>query len=519
MGCTLFLAFYLGVGNAQDSPRFTVHAYVVEGNTLIPQEALDALLRPFTGEQRDFGDIQRALETLQAAYQERGYSAVRVLVPEQDIRAGRVMLRVVEAKVREVRIQSNKFFDDANLRASIPSLVAGQAPNTREIGRNIQLANENPQKQVSVTLESAGEPGQIDATIRAQDYDPQRFSVSLDNTGNPQTGNLRLGFAYQHANIANSDAVFTGQVVIAPENVDKVGIYGAGLRVPFYGHNSILDVFAGYSDVDSGTVQGLFNVAGKGMIAGARYTYMLPRLPGYEHRALVGVDYRNYDNDVVLTGTTPALVPDYVVKPWSLGYAGKFVRAEGDVGFYATFAQNIPGGSDGSQSDFCAVRSDGLGNCAPARYQVYRYGASAQQVFPNDLLVRAVLNGQYSNDALVPGEQFGMGGWNSVRGFYAREVANDVANQASLELYSPDVGKWIGDKWRARALAFVDWAKGRDNSPGRSEDNGIGGAGIGVRVTWGRDLSIRVDYATVTNGSRSRDRGSDRVHAGVVVGF
>jgi len=511
----------LGSGSAQDSPRFDIHGYVVEGNTLIAPDDVDALLKPYTGTQRDFGDIQRALEALQASYRAHGYSAVRVLIPEQDIRAGQVRLQVIEGKLRKIRVEGNKFFDEANLRASIPALKEGNTPSTPEIGRDIQLANENPAKQVSVALESAGEAGQIDAVIRARDYDPQRISVSLDNTGNPQTGNLRLGLGYQHANVADRDIVFTGQVITAPENINDVSIYGAGLRLPFYAHHGILDVFAGYSDVDSGTVQGLFNVAGKGTVAGARYTYMLPRLEGYEHRALIGLDYRDYQQNVALTGTTGSLLPDYVVKPWSIGYAGKFMRPEGDVGFYATFAKNITGGSDGSQSTFCAVRSDGFGNCAPANYHVYRYGASAQQLLPNDLLLRAVYNGQYTNDALVPGEQFGMGGWNSVRGFYEREVASDVGNQASVELYSPDFGKWIGEKWRARGLVFYDWANGRDNSPVQSPKNGLAGTGLGIRVTRGRDISIRVDYAYVVNGAEpgGRPSGSDRIHAGLVVGF
>ncbi len=518
--CALVLALLAGVASAQDSPRFDIRAYLVEGNSLISQSEAQALLQPYTGAQRDFGDIQRALEALQRAYRERGYSAVRVLIPEQDVRAGQVRLRVIEAKLRKIRTKS-KHFSESNLRASVPSLKEGTTPNTPAIGRDIQLANENPAKQTSVALESAGEAGKIDAGIRARDYDPQQVSVSLDNTGNPQTGNLRLGLGYQHANVADRDIVFTGQVITAPQNVDDVWIYGAGLRVPFYGYHSLVDVYAGYSDVDSGTVQGLFNVSGKGTIFGGRYSYMLPRIDGYEHRAYVGLDYRDYQQNVLLTGTTGSLLPDYVVKPWSIGYAGKFLRPEGDVGFYASFSQNIPGGSDGSQNTYCAVRSDGFGNCAPARYQIYRYGASAQQLLPNDLLVRGVFNGQYSSDPLVPGEQFGMGGWNSVRGFYEREVASDSGSQASLELYSPDVGTWIGDKWRARGLVFVDWAQGRDNAPIISPKNGLGSAGIGIRVTRGRDVSLRIDYASVLNGAEpgGRPGGSDRVHAGVVLGF
>ena len=61
--------------------RFDIQRYVVEGNTLLSQGEVDKILAPFAGKNRDFGDIQRALETLQDAYVGRGYNAVRVSVP------------------------------------------------------------------------------------------------------------------------------------------------------------------------------------------------------------------------------------------------------------------------------------------------------------------------------------------------------------------------------------------------------------------------------------------------------
>src|SRR6266508_2555744 len=101
-------------------PRFEIRGFLVEGNTLLSQSQLDRILTPFSGKDRDFGDIQRALEALQDAYAGRGYTAVRVSVPEQDIRAGQVRMRVVEARIRRVRVQGNRFFDEKNLRAGLP---------------------------------------------------------------------------------------------------------------------------------------------------------------------------------------------------------------------------------------------------------------------------------------------------------------------------------------------------------------------------------------------------------------
>src|SRR5258705_4240025 len=209
----------------QDPPvpqRFEFQRSLVEGNPLLRQSELDRILTPFSGKNRDFGDIQRALEALQDVYTSRGYNAVRVSIPEQDIRAGEVRLRVVEARIRRVRVQGNRFFDEKNVRAGLPSLKDGASPNTRAIGQDAQLVNENPAKQVSVALQAADDPGQVDATVRVTDEKPSRISVFADNTGTPKTGNLRTGVGYQNANLFNGDDVVNAQVVTSPGHASDV---------------------------------------------------------------------------------------------------------------------------------------------------------------------------------------------------------------------------------------------------------------------------------------------------------
>src|SRR6266852_6956385 len=234
-------------------PRFEIQRFLVEGNTLLTHSELDRILAPFSGKDRDFGDIQRALEALQAVYAGRGYNAVRVSVPEQDIRSGEVRLRVVEARIRRVRVQGNRFFDEKNVRAGLPSLKEGTSPNTRAIGRDAQLVNENPAKQVSVALQAADDPGQVDATVRVTDDKPSKTSVFADNTGTPRTGNYRIGLSYQNANLFNGDDVINAQVLTSPGHASDVKVFGAGYRVPVYGLSSVVDVLAGYSSVNSGT--------------------------------------------------------------------------------------------------------------------------------------------------------------------------------------------------------------------------------------------------------------------------
>jgi hemolysin activation/secretion protein len=500
--------------------RFEIQRYVVEGNTLLSQSQVDSAVTPFTGKDRDFGDIQKALEALQEAYSKRGYNAVRVSIPEQDIRAGQVRLRVVEARVRRVRVEGNKFFDEKNIKAGLPSLKEGSAPNTGAISKDAQLANENPAKQVTVALQAADDPGQVDATVRVTDEKPWRASAYVDNTGTPNTGNYRLGAGFQHANLTNHDDVFNVQAITSPGHASDVKIVGAGYRIPIYSWAGVIDVLAGYSSVNSGTVQGLFNVSGSGDVFGLRYTQLLGRFGSYEHRASIGFDYRAYQNNVTFADGTP-LVPDITVRPVSLAYLGRFSRVGQDLSFNVSYSRNIAGGPHGADSDFFAQRNDGTTG-ATSNYSVVREGAAFTQLLPSDFILRALANAQQTRDLLVPGEQFGMGGVDSVRGYYEREVANDNGWRASLEAYSPDFGRWFGGSWRARALIFTDAARGHDNSPPRDPthpDNKLGSWGAGVRANLGKSLAARLDFARVTQDAGTRVSGDTRVHFALAVSY
>ena len=495
------------LAQAPAGPRFAIRRFVVEGNTLVAQPELDAVLAPFTGAARGFADVQRAREALQAAYAARGYEAVRVLIPEQKLVAGAVRLRVIEARVREVRVEGNRYFDEANVRASVPTLREGAAPNTRRIARSVQLANENPAKQTLAKLSSAGQPDQVDVTLKVSDQDPARVTLFLDNSGSGETGYLRAGVGYQNANVNGRDQVFTAQFVTAPGNPDNVRIAGFGYRVPLYSYGALLDAYAGYSDVDSGTLQDLFSVTGSGTIVGLRYTQQLSRLGAYEHKLAAGLDTRDFHQNVELLGAGGSLLPDVTIHPFTLTYSGRLSRLGSELGLWLAYSHNLAGGADGDQAAFEAQRSG-----ATANYALWRFGAGYTRTLPGGMLARAALDGQWSADLLIAAEQFGMGGRDSVRGFLERESANDTGYRASLELYSADFGARLGSDWRARGLLFADWAHGRDNAPPRVPENGLASVGAGLRMAQGRGLSLRADWAYVTDGAGRRAAGSNRLH-------
>lgn len=500
-------------------PAFDVTRFVVEGATLIAPERIDESLAPFLGADRTIADLQQARAAVESIYARSGYGATQVILPEQEIKDGIVRLRVVEAKLGAIRIEGNQFFDDANVRASLPALVPGQPLATDRLAAELRLANESPVKQTTVVLKPGGREDEVDAEVRVADQRPYRFSLSLDNTGTPQTGDYRIGAGFQHANLFNRDHVLNLQYVTSPTQEDnpntlalppnnRVLILGAGYHVPLYALGDSIDLVAGYANVNSGVVQNLFSISGSGRVYAGRYNLGLPRLANVEQKLSFGYDVRYYDNNVVPVGTSTTIVPDYVLHPLGLGYSGIARDATDEVAFYASGVRNLPGGSNGDQAQFDLVRPG-----AEADYTLGRFNASWVRSFPRDVQTRVRFTAQYTPDMLLPGEQFGLGGMDSVRGFFEREFTGDKGFSGTFEVYSPDLAAEIGAPQgvRVRLLAFYDYGRAWINNPQVFEQQvtGIAAAGPGVRVAYRSNLSLRFDYGfIIENGTPSnRDHG------------
>lgn len=514
-------------------PRFDINKFTVHGATLITTEGLRLILAPYIGKGKDFGDVQKALEALEKTYARKGYSAVQVILPEQQIDSGEVRFDVIEAKIGKVVVEGNKYFDDANIRASLPHVQPGQAPNIFEIADDLHLANENPARQTTVLLRSGTEEGQIDAVARVSDVRPNKLSITLDNSGTQQTGNYRVGFGYQNANMWGRGDVLNAQYVTAPNYDNKpdrlrlypskhVMIVGAQYEMPLYRLGDSVDFSAGYSNVDSGIVANLFNISGSGSIFGVRYNHNLKRIGDLEHKLSFGADWRAYRSTVRQIGVAGfGLVPDITVHPITLAYSGVYKKSESESNFYVSVSRNLPGGNDAGTGEF-----QGDPSAVPARpparegarpdYLVARWGFNYMRALPRDTQLHWGMSGQVTRDRLVPGEQFGVGGVDSVRGFLEREIIDDNGYRGTLELYGPELGGKIPIKEaRMRALMFYDVGVVKRVHPLVLEIDGehIGSAGFGLRFSRGNSLSVRLDAARVTDAGGVQHKGDMRLQA------
>jgi hemolysin activation/secretion protein len=492
--------------------RFDIARFDVVGNTLLSTEEIDKLLAPYAGTQRNFGHVQMALEALEAAYHRRGYNVVQVALPEQELNQGAVRFQVIQTRIGKVRVEGNQVFEQANIRASLPGLVEGQTPNIGRVSASLKLANENPSKKATLQLQSGDKDDEVDAVVKVADEKLWRVAANVDNSGNKSTGESQLTMQFQHANIADRDHVMSLQYTTSLEKPAQVSVYGVGYHIPLYALGDSIDLFANYSDVDSGSVlAGIFSlqVSGRGTVVGGRYNQHLRRVGDYESRISYGIDFKEFRSNVNLQGTQVQR-DDVTVHPLSVAYNGVLGNADGELSFGVMAMRNIPGGDKGSAADLNAVRLGAKGS-----FSLLRYNAGFVKLLPADWQMRLALSGQISGDALIPGEQFGAGGASTVRGFGERDISNDTGHLFNAELYSPNFCSSLQAVIaQCRMLAFYDAARVRRNDPlpGEATKASIGSIGVGLRVGVDRYLTLQMDYGHVVDGGQTQNKGDGRLH-------
>jgi hemolysin activation/secretion protein len=507
-----------GVQPGDPIGTFDIARFEVDGNTLLKDSTVQSAVARFTGKGRNFGYVERAVGALETVYRKHGFTLVKVVLPEQELTQGVVHLKVIETRIGKVRVSGNASHGESNIRRSLPGLQEGGIPNTEVLSGNLRIANENPSKKITLELGDGREPGVIDGVVQVVDEKSWSAGAVLDNSGFDPSGRYHVTAQFQDFNVWGLDHVFSMQYTTSPDSPSKISVYGAGYHIPLYTIGDSLDFYGSYSNINTGSVSaGLVNllVSGAGSVYGAHYNHDLPRVGHYDSQLTAGFDHKAFHNDVEFQGVQ--LGGDVTVDPVSLSYVGQWGLRGSNLNFYLTAVRNVPGGAQGSDADFTAARSG-----ATPGYGLLRYGAGYTRALPQDWQMRLTVNGQATHDALVPGEQFGVGGAASVRGLHEREIADDEGFAASAELYTPNLCVSVrAAATRCTVLAFIDDGRVSRNEalPGEETHVSVSSAGVGFRLTSGRALSLQMDYGQVFSASDVQQKGEQRLHALIAVAF
>jgi hemolysin activation/secretion protein len=507
IGILNFCLITFSYAKAPPKISFLIKTFSVEGSVPLSTQKIETLLTPYQNKVYNLEELQQVSHVLEEAIRAEGYSFYRVILPPQTLTDSKITLKVLSFSLNKIEIKGGHYFDRDNILASLPELKIGEPPNITKINDAIKMSNAHPFKDVNVIFkQNETAPNTIDAKITVAEQRPYQAFLSMNNTGTKRTGDFRFTAALQHGNLWNLDHQLNVSYTTSPNHLKAVKQYGFNYRLPVYATKGWLRAYYAFSDVNNGIIANDFSVTGSGEMYGLHYQHYFPQVGRYQHRAELGIDNRFFINDVTFLETP--IGNSVRAVPVSFLYHGEYPWEYINLDFHLQWSGNTGLGGHNNQASYQKSRLN-----ADKNWHVLRYGINLSTSF-EQWLVNVHFTGQYSGQTLISGEQFGLGGSRSIRGYSERETSADSGSILTLELSTP---RWYG----ASLLGFYEIGQGRQHTILANEAKSwtLSSIGLGLRWQWKNHIFTTVDFAQALdegitpNGTHS---GTNRIHANLV---
>ena len=480
---------------------FPIRGFELQGEIPLSSDETTRILAPYIRQDGNLGTLQQAGAALEAALKDKGYALHRVTLPPQEVGA-KVMFNVVKFVIGKVTVEGKGEVSEANVRHSLPELREGEAPNFQALAVQTAIANENPSKQIQVSLKESDEPEKIDVKLLVKSGNPLTLSSSLANTGSDATGNDRLALVGGHSNLFDLDHQFSFAYTTSIERSDSVKQLGLNYRIPLYAQGGVLGLSYTNSDVLGNF--GTFTSSGAGETFGLNYALYRAPVGGSRTTLTFALDEKLFN----VSKINGVAVPGQVVRgsrPFTVGYVGKFEADRAVASFNADVAFNLSGSSGNSLSAYQTEDA----RIQSVDWSVLHLSGNYLAATEAGWLWSVRGQAQYSGSALISGEQFGVGGASSVRGAGERVLSGDSGVAVSWELTSPELKQGL------RLLGFVDagWLASNNTAAttsGKAPSDQLTSAGVGLRYSLGW-LNLSADWGQIVTGANPPISGSTQL--------
>lgn len=489
---------------------FTVTRFEVTGENPLDAARTAEALKPFIGVQQGIAGLEAARAALDGAVRAAGFSLYHVTLPPQDT-VDVIRINVARVKVINIEVRGQKYFSESNIRASVPSLVAGESPDIRAVARELEIANDDPAKHTTLGLKGSETVDGIDAVLQTADKDPLSLTVGYNTTGDDDQGGRGRVIAYlQDANLFGLDQVGSIAYTTSPSDPDQVKQYGLYYKAPIYAWGGAVSASYSYSSVSTGALGGGQVVTGAGHTTGLSYTEYLYPIGAYRSSVALGFDDKLFTSPFLNGVTVPG--GDVRDRPLSATYVGTYSPNWGTLSLNVEYDRNI---ISGAYNDDTSYANNRFG--ATPDWDATRLVASVAVPLPHGWAISGIMRGQYSSEPLISGEQFGLGGAASIRGAEERAVTGDSGIAGTVEIYTPEIYTGL------RLLGFSDngYIERHDPIAGETGHETLQSVGFGLRYNWMNAAQVSVDYGYITHGAHypSVPAGTSRVHANLTYTF
>ena len=466
------------------------------GNTVFSQETLDreitrqfleldSTTNRFREGQITFAQLQQVISEVTKFYNQRGYinsfSYIPTTSEEPNQRlqntgaAGEILIKIVEGGLESIRVRRRTGRQRLNLDYICSRLaIAAQPLQVSRLLDALRLLELDPLiKNIAAELIPGSQVHRSGLEVKFEEEKTLSAAVLLDNRRAPSVGTVRRQVQLSEANLLGQGDGLS----VAYTNTDGSNAFDLSYTLPLNPNNGTINVAAGttanrvveppFQDVD--------------LRAAARYldiNLRQPLLRNPREEIAIGLSATRRESGTSILGKDLPLSPGADKKGRSRISALRFFQDwtlrsnEELLAFRSQFSLGL--------SAFNAT----VNTEAPdSRFLAWRGQAQWVRRLARDTFVFASSDLQLADRALLPLEQFGLGGLNSVRGYRQDLLLGDNGISASAELRFPIFGESDRGLGVLQIAPFID--AGRVwNSSGREDFEPQTLVSVGAGLRW-----------------------------------
>ena len=470
---------------------------VITGIKTLQQDDFKRKLQPYLGKPATMATLNKISREVIDYYRREGFPVVNVVVPRQTVRDGVVQFVVTEAKVGKVIVEGAKWFNPDKFKDEV-SLREGETVDGDQLQEDVRWLNTNPFRSTDLAFQPGEAPGTTDVILEVNDRMPLRFFFTYDNYGIDLTGKNRLSTGFNFGNLFNLDQQLNFQYTTTTQQIfNNLNAYSGSWIVPFPWRN-YLTIYGAYAGSQA-EIAPNNTLQGNSWQVSARYNAPLPMIFEYTHEVYGGFDFKQSSNSLLIFNTPiqgGGGFGLYNVFQLTAGYSGNIPDPIGSTSFEVAGFYSPGGlGTLNDQDTYSQIRAN-----ADPDYGYGKLNLKRGFVLPLNFSLTGAFNGQITTSNLMPTEQYGLGGYNTVRGYDERVANGDNAWVVNVEFRTPpgSIAKIFDNQEiedRIQFLGFFDYGfVGFNNAqPGQSSTY-LMGVGPGLRYNIDRFVSVQFDW-------------------------
>ncbi|BAU11783.1 surface antigen variable number [Leptolyngbya sp. NIES-3755] len=469
-------------GNVPDTIQ--VKQFDVVGSTVFSAKDFEPITKPYLNRNVSFAELLQLRSAIAELYIKNGYVTSAAVLPPQVLTGGVVKIQVIEGSIEQINVIGTRRLNPAYIRSRIGLSV--QAPlNVNRLLEGLRLLQLDPLiASISADLQAGTRPGTSVLEVTIAEAKTFSITPSLDNARSPSVGTFRRQLELAQANLLGlGDGLRVGYT-----NTDGSNGLDLSYSVPLNPRNGTVR-FA-YGSTRSRVIEEPFDVLD--IKARSRYyelTFRQPIVQRPTNEFTLGLTFSRQESETELGIDN---IGPFRLSPGADEQGRTRISA---LRFFQEYVQRSDRQVFAARSQF----SVGLGlfdatinDQAPdSQFFAWRGQAQWTRLLARDslLLVRGDL--QLVDRTLVPLEQIGIGGQETVRGYRQDALLTDNGFLFSTEARLPILRS---SRAIVQVTPFIDLGTGWNRSGENPARNTLLGAGFGFLWRQGDDFSARIDF-------------------------